>query len=161
MTKKKCQNFLFFTSFRNFVQNLSKPFVKYQLAWPQLGTQLSQNSAWAKATPAFIFMCVCFLCVFCQRQAYLSLTSYSEPFNQKTSFTVSLDAGWNLACNRLLLHSYSCVSVFCVFFLTRQAYLSLKSYSEPFNQRTSFTKWFPNKSKTGFENRKWNYPNRK
>ena len=32
---------------------------KYQLAWPPLGTQLSQNSAWAKATPTFIFMCVC------------------------------------------------------------------------------------------------------
>ena len=28
-------------------------------AWPQLETQLGQNSAWAKATPAFIFMCVC------------------------------------------------------------------------------------------------------
>ena len=34
----------------------------FQLAWPQLGSQLSQNSAWAKATTAFIFMCVC-LCV--------------------------------------------------------------------------------------------------
>ena len=31
----------------------------YQLAWPQLGTQLSQNSAWAKATPAFMFRSVC------------------------------------------------------------------------------------------------------
>ena len=31
----------------------------FQLAWPQLGTQASQNSAWAKATTAFIFMCVC------------------------------------------------------------------------------------------------------
>ena len=30
----------------------------YQLAWPQLETQLGQNSAWAKATTAFIFMCV-------------------------------------------------------------------------------------------------------
>ena len=31
----------------------------YQLAWPQLETQLGQNSAWAKATTAFIFMSVC------------------------------------------------------------------------------------------------------
>ena len=29
----------------------------FQLAWLQLETQLSQNSAWAKATIAFIFMC--------------------------------------------------------------------------------------------------------
>ena len=31
----------------------------FQLAWPQLETQLGQNSAWAKATTAFIFMSVC------------------------------------------------------------------------------------------------------
>ena len=30
-----------------------------QLAWPKLETQLGQNSTWAKATTAFIFMCVC------------------------------------------------------------------------------------------------------
>ena len=58
----------------------------YQLAWPQLETQLGQNSAWAKATTAFIFMSVC-LCVCITRQAYLFLKSYSDPFNQKTSFT--------------------------------------------------------------------------
>ena len=60
----------------------------YQLAWPQLETQLGQNSAWAKATTAFRFMYVCMYVCMCvwTRQAYLSLKSFSDPFNQKTSF---------------------------------------------------------------------------
>ena len=70
------------TGFENRKWNSPNRKWNHQLAWPQLETQLGQNSAWAKATPAFIFMCVCLT-----RQAYLFLKSYIDPFNQKTSFT--------------------------------------------------------------------------
>ena len=39
--------------------------VYYQLAWPQLETQLGQNSAWAKATTAFILRSVCLSVCLC------------------------------------------------------------------------------------------------
>ena len=58
------QSFLFFMASLRMSGHHSKdagwlPWGIYQLAWPQLETQLSQNSAWAKAATAFIFRSVC------------------------------------------------------------------------------------------------------
>ena len=61
------------------------------------------------------------------------------------SVLVSLAPTWNPARPELSLgQGYYCIHFqVCVYVCrTRQAYLSLKSYSHTFNQKTSFTKFF-------------------